>query len=880
MPDADQLARLEERLGYRFKKRALLLEALSHSSYAHERGGGDAPSNERMEFLGDSVLGLVITRHLYGRYRRRHEGELTLMRSVLVSRDSLAGVAAEVGLGAHLFLGKGEAAGGGRERSSNLANALEAVIAAIYLDGGIEAARRVTSALFSGLLARIDSTRDRLNYKNMLQQYGQERGQGSPRYVLLSSRGPQHRKTFEVEARLGGVPLGRGAGPNKKAAEQEAARAALAAVGARVADGTPRAPGKVADGRVHRAVLSAAPIGDDRRGDPGGAEDGGLLRRKQRVLPPDGTTRGAAGGDHPPSREKRRKEGMMPGTDRKGRGAKGSRGASPRMRHEAVTKGLERMPHRALLFATGLGRGDLEKPFIGVATAWNDLIPGHTHLRGLERFIERGICAAGGVPFFFGIPGVCDGIAMGHAGMRYSLPLRELIADSVECVAMAHAFDGLVLLTNCDKITPGMLMALMRLDLPGVVVTGGPMLAGDWAGKKLTLVQDTFEAIGRFKAGEIDEGELREIEIRACPGPGSCQGMYTANTMACLTEAMGLSLPGCAAAPIVAAEKCRIAQQSGERAVALARAGTGARTIARLPAFMNAIRVDMALGGSTNTVLHVPAIAHEAGVNLPLSLFDRISKSTPHLASMQPGGNWCLEDLHRAGGIQAVLSVLAPKLEESPTVDGRGILEIARLGVVRDPAVIRPLADPVGPEGGIAVLSGNLAPDGAVVKQSAVKPALRRFTGRAAVFDGEEEAMKAVMGGRIKPGTVVVVRYEGPKGGPGMREMLSLTAAIVGLGLSDDVALVTDGRFSGGTKGPCIGHISPEAMEGGPIAALRDGDRIEIDMPRRSLKVALGDREIAARMKAWKPPAPKVRTGYLVRYARSVTSAATGAICR
>lgn len=879
MPDAEHLARLEERLGYRFKKRPLLVEALSHSSYVHEQGDPGAPSNERMEFLGDSVLGLVITRHLYGRYRRRHEGDLTLMRSVLVSRDTLAGIAAKLGLGAYLFLGKGEAAGGGRERRSNLANALEAVIAAVYLDGGIEAARRITAALFRGALERIDATRDRLNYKNMLQQYGQERGQGSPRYVLLSSRGPQHRKTFEVEAQLGGAALGRGAGTNKKEAEQEAARAALAAVGERVADGAGREPGEDANGRVHRAVLSAAPVGHDRRGDTRGVEGGGLLRREQGVLPPGGRAPGPAGRDHPPPPGRRGKEGLMGSSGNKGRGGKTARGGAPRMRHETVTRGLERMPHRALLFATGIGRRDLEKPFIGVATAWNDLIPGHTHLRGLERFIERGVCAAGGVPFFFGIPGVCDGIAMGHAGMRYSLPLRELIADSVECVARAHALDGLVLLTNCDKITPGMLMALLRLDLPGVVVTGGPMLAGDWGGRKLTLVKDTFEAIGRFKAGEIDERELRELEIRACPGPGSCQGMYTANTMACLTEAMGLSLPGCATAPAVTAEKLRIAQESGERAVALAREGICARSIACLPAFANAIRVDMALGGSTNTVLHLPAIAREAGIDLPLALFDRLSKATPHLASMQPGGNWCLEDLHRAGGIPAVLSVLAPKLEESPTVDGRGILEIARLGTVRDPAVIRPLDTPVGPEGGIAILSGNLAPDGAVVKQSAVTPSLRRFSGRAAVFDGEEEAMKAVMGGRIKPGTVIVVRYEGPKGGPGMREMLSLTAAIVGLGLSDDVALVTDGRFSGGTKGPCIGHVSPEAMEGGPIAALRDGDRIGIDMPRRSLKIALGDRELSARLKAWKAPAPKVRTGYLARYARSVTSASTGAVC-
>jgi len=549
------------------------------------------------------------------------------------------------------------------------------------------------------------------------------------------------------------------------------------------------------------------------------------------------------------------------------------------MKHESITKGIERMPHRALLFATGLGRGDLEKPFIGVATSWNDLIPGHVHMRSLERFIERGICAAGGTPFFFGMPGVCDGIAMGHEGMRYSLPLRELIADSIECVCKAHAFDGLVLLTNCDKITPGMLMALLRLDLPGVVVTAGPMLAGSWRGRKLSLVRDTFEAIGRYKAGEIDEEEVRELEIRACPGPGSCQGMYTANTMACVTEAMGLSMPGCATAPAVSAEKLRIAQESGARAVELVRGRTSARLIAGLAAFMNGIRVDMALGGSTNTVLHIPAIAKEAGIDLALGLFDRISRETPHIASMRPGGDWCLEDLHRAGGIPAVLSVLRGKIEENPTVSGKGVLQIAAEGVVRDSSVIKPLEEAYSPEGGIAVLWGNMAPKGAVVKQSAVKPELRRFRGKAAVFDSEEAAMEAVMTGRIRPGTVVVIRYEGPKGGPGMREMLSVTAAIVGLGLSDSVALVTDGRFSGGTKGPCIGHVSPEAMEGGPIAAARDGDEIEIDIPERKIALALTDSEIESRLKMWRPPEPKVKSGYLLRYAKMVSSAAKGAVC-
>lgn len=550
------------------------------------------------------------------------------------------------------------------------------------------------------------------------------------------------------------------------------------------------------------------------------------------------------------------------------------------MIHERITKGLERTPHRALLFATGVRREDLGKPFIGVATSWNDLIPGHMHMRTLERFIERGIFAGGGVAFFFGIPGVCDGIAMGHAGMRYSLPLRELVADSIETVAQAHAFDGLVLLTNCDKITPGMLMALMRLDLPGIVVTAGPMLTGNYKGRKLSLVRDTFEAVGRFKAGEISEEELGEVEIRACPGPGSCQGLYTANTMACVTEAMGLSLPGCATAPAVEAEKLRIAHSSGVRAVELVREGVTARNIARAAAFNNAIRVDMALGGSTNSVLHIPAIAYEAGVDLSLDTFDRLSKDTPHIARLQPGGDWCMEDLHRAGGIPAILSVLKGTLEDSATVSGERILAIAARGRVCDDAVIKPIAQAYSPEGGIAILKGNLAPAGAVVKQSAVKPELRTFKGRALVFDSEEAAMSAVMNRRISHGSVIVVRYEGPKGGPGMREMLSVTAAIAGMGLGDHVALITDGRFSGGTKGPCIGHVSPEAMEGGPLALLRDGDEIEIDMPRRVLRVALSETELAARRKAWKAPEAKVKSGYLARYARSVTSASTGAICK
>lgn len=549
------------------------------------------------------------------------------------------------------------------------------------------------------------------------------------------------------------------------------------------------------------------------------------------------------------------------------------------MKHDAVTRGLERMPHRALLFATGLSRAEMDKPFIGVATAWTDLIPGHVHMRSLERFIERGIAAGGGTPFFFGLPGVCDGIAMGHEGMRYSLPSRELIADSVETVARAHALDGLVLLTNCDKITPGMLMALLRLDLPGIAVTAGPMLSGEYRGKRLSLVRDTFEAIGRVRAGELDEDEAAQLEIRACPGPGSCQGLYTANTMACVTEAMGLSLPGCATTPAVMAEKLRLARDSGERIVALVKEGITSRQIATERAFRNAIRVDMALGGSTNSVLHIPAIAHDAGVDLPLELFDTLSKETPHISSLRPGGEYCMEDLHNAGGIPAVLSALGERIEDNPTVSDAGIRMIADKAVIYDHDVIKSPAEAYHPEGGIAILKGSLAPGGSVIKQSAVDASLLQFSGTAAVFDCEEDAMQAVMEQRIMRGTIIVIRYEGPKGGPGMREMLSVTSAIVGMGMADKVALVTDGRFSGGTRGPCIGHISPEAAEGGPIALVEDGDEIEINVPARTLTLKVDDGEMKCRKERWTKPAPRIQSGYLARYARSVSSAATGAVC-
>lgn len=550
------------------------------------------------------------------------------------------------------------------------------------------------------------------------------------------------------------------------------------------------------------------------------------------------------------------------------------------MKSNKIKKGLERLPHRALLYATGIPRTEINKPFIGVATSFTDIIPGHIGMRDLERFIEKGIHTGGGYPFFFGIPGICDGIAMGHSGMHYSLPSRELIADMVETVAESHQLDGLVLLTNCDKITPGMLMAAGRINVPAIIVTAGPMHSGHLKGKRLSLVNDTFEAIGQYKKGLIDDRELNSLETCACPGAGSCQGMYTANTMACVTEAVGMSIPFCATALASDAEKRRIAFESGRRVIELVRKGVTPRKIMTRKAFENAICVDMALGGSTNTVLHIPAIAHDAGVKLPLEVFDRLSKSTPHIADMLPGGKNYLEDLHFAGGIPAVLKSLKEMIHNTSTVSGIRTHKIADNAAVTNPDVIRSISKAHHKEGGIAVLKGNIAPDGSVVKQSAVSPAMMRFEGTAKVYDSEELGMKAILNGKVKAGDVVVIRYEGPKGGPGMREMLSPTATIAGLGLSDSVALITDGRFSGGTRGPCIGHISPEAMEGGRIAVIENGDRIKIDIPGRSIDLLLSEEEIERRMAKWKPPEPKIRKGYLSRYARNVTSASTGAIMK
>ncbi len=550
------------------------------------------------------------------------------------------------------------------------------------------------------------------------------------------------------------------------------------------------------------------------------------------------------------------------------------------MRSRTIKEGLERVPHRALLYATGIPKSEMKKPFIGVATSFTDIIPGHIGMRDMERFIEKGIHTGGGYPFFFGIPGICDGIAMGHSGMHYSLPSRELIADMVETIAQAHQLDGLVLLTNCDKITPGMLMAAARINIPSIVVTAGPMISGHLRGKRLSLVNDTFEAVGKYKKGLIKNDELEAFEMCACPGAGSCQGMYTANTMACVTESLGMSLPRCATALAVSADKRRIAFASGERIVELVKKNITPRKIMTRKAFENAIMADLALGGSTNTVLHIPAIAHDAGVELPLEIFNVLSKKTPHLCNMLPGGEHYLEDLEWAGGIPALMKRLSRSLNNCMTVSGRSIFEIADSAEIINENVIRPLSKAYHKEGGIAILRGNLAPDGAVVKQSAVSKNMMKFEGSAKVFNSEEEGMKAILNGKIKPGDVVVIRYEGPKGGPGMREMLSSTATIAGMGLSESVALITDGRFSGGTRGPCIGHISPEAMEGGIIAIIKDGDRIKIDIPGRRVDVLLSEKEIKKRLSKWKPPKPKITKGYLSRYARMVTSAGTGAVMK
>ncbi|MCL4542292.1 MAG: dihydroxy-acid dehydratase [Deltaproteobacteria bacterium] len=549
------------------------------------------------------------------------------------------------------------------------------------------------------------------------------------------------------------------------------------------------------------------------------------------------------------------------------------------MKSKNIKEGVDRTPHRSLLYATGITKNEMKKPFIGIASSFTDLIPGHVGMRDLERAIENGIYSNGGHPFVFGIPGICDGIAMGHLGMHYSLPSRELIADMIETIAEAHCLDGLVLLTNCDKITPGMLMASLRLNIPSIIVTAGPMLAGHYHGKRLSFVRDTFEAVAKYKINEITEQELLDLEMCACPGQGSCQGLYTANTMACLTEVMGMSLPGAGTALAGSAIKKRIAFESGVRAVDLVKENVLPRDIATPDAFKNAITADMALGGSSNSVLHLLAIANEAGIKLNLRLFDEISKKTPQLASLRPAGEYFLEDLDFAGGIPALLYELRTIVNHSAaTVSGSSIGQIiAGVNYVNN-EVIRKIDNPYRNEGGIAVLFGNLAPNGAIIKASGVNPDIMRFTGNAVVFDSEETAMESISNGKIGQGDVVVIRYEGPKGGPGMREMLAPTSQIVGMGLGDKVALITDGRFSGGTRGPCVGHISPEAQEGGPIALINNGDKIEIDISKRKLNVLLPAEELKVRESNLLKRGKKIDYGYLSRYSDMVSSADEGAI--
>lgn len=549
------------------------------------------------------------------------------------------------------------------------------------------------------------------------------------------------------------------------------------------------------------------------------------------------------------------------------------------MRSDNVEKGVARAPHRSLLKALGFVDEEMGNPIIGIANSFNEIIPGHMHLKNLVQAVKDGIREAGGIPMEFNTIGICDGLAMNHIGMKYSLVTRNIIADSIEAAAMATPFDGMVFIPNCDKVVPGMLIAAARLNLPSVFVSGGAMLAGVHNGKKIGL-SDVFEAVGRYEAGTMDEEELAAIEESACPTCGSCAGMYTANTMNCLTEVLGMGLPGNGTVPAVYSERLRLAKRAGMQVMKVLAADLRPKDIMTKDAFFNAVSVDMALGGSSNTALHLPAVAHEAGVKLTLDDFNTIAKNTPQLSKLSPSGVYFIEDLHAAGGIPAVMKRLADngRLKK----DAKNVM-LTTQGVVADSAkvldedVIHPFDAPVYPTGGIAVLKGNLAPDGSVVKEGAVDKEMLVHSGPAKVFNNEEEAVEAITGGKIVAGDVVVIRYEGPKGGPGMREMLTPTATITGMGLGKDVALITDGRFSGATRGASIGHVSPEAAAGGTIAVVEDGDIIEIDIPNRRLNVKLSDEEIARR-KAALPPYKANVTGYLRKYAAHVSSAAEGAI--
>ena len=547
------------------------------------------------------------------------------------------------------------------------------------------------------------------------------------------------------------------------------------------------------------------------------------------------------------------------------------------MRSDEIKKGNQRAPNRALLRSLGVTDREMDLPFIGIANAWSDIVPGHVHLRTLGQKVREGIAAGGGVPFEFGVIGICDGIAMGHDGMRNALPSRENIADSIELMAQAHCFDGLVCIGTCDKIVPGMLMAAARLNIPTIVVTGGPMLSGHLAGKDLSLI-DIFEGVGKQAAGKMTEPELCELECAAMPGCGSCQGLYTANTMACMTEALGMSLPGCAAIPAVDAAKLRLARESGERIVPLVKAQTLPRRILTAQSFSNAIKVDMALGGSTNTVLHLMAVAQEAGVPINLDTFRDIARTTPHICNMQPGGPYSMEALYHAGGVPAVMNRLAASLDDVMTVSGKTVRTIAREHPVRDERVIAPLETPVHAAGGLKILRGSLAPDGAVIKCGAVDAKMWKHEGPARLFNGEKDAMDAILKRKIQEGDVIVIRYEGPKGAPGMPEMLSPTSALMGQGYAR-VALVTDGRFSGGTRGPCVGHVAPEAAAGGPLGIVKEGDLIQIDLYEDRIDLLVTPEEMKQRKKTHSVP-KKDLTGVLARYAALVGQADTGAVLR
>jgi dihydroxy-acid dehydratase len=552
------------------------------------------------------------------------------------------------------------------------------------------------------------------------------------------------------------------------------------------------------------------------------------------------------------------------------------------MKSDTVKRGVERAGHRALLHALGWKRTDIDKPLIGIVNSFNEIVPGHIHLPQIAQAAKAGVWSGGGVPFEVNTIAVCDGIAMNHPGMKYSLPSRELIADSVETAVEAHAFDALVFIPNCDKIVPGMLMAAVRLNLPSIFVSGGPMLAGrrEVNGKEERVdVNTLFEAVGRIAAGTMKPAELEELEEIACPGCGSCSGMFTANTMNCLTEALGMGLPGNGTIPAVDARRLQLAQKAGQQLMKLLADDVRPRDIVTKEAFRNAFSVDMALGGSTNSVLHLMAIAHEAGVEFPLTKVNEISQRTPHLAKLRPSGEYHIEDLDRAGGIPAVMKELESLLHTKvKTVTGKPLAGVIAESRNNDKEVIRPFARAHSPIGGIAVLFGNLAPEGAVVKRAAVAEEMMSHQGKARVFDSEEEATEAIMAKKVKSGEVLVIRYEGPKGGPGMREMLTPTSILSGMGLDKEVALITDGRFSGATRGAAIGHVSPEAASRGPIAALKDGDVIKIDINRQRLDVELSDKELAERLAKLPEFEPKVKSGYLRRYAEKVSSASTGAV--